>query len=43
MKNVTGLEKKRFAGWEVAVMVVLMQVMVEEVVHLVLCSDGGQI
>ena len=24
-------------------MVVLMQVMVEEVVHLVLCSDGGQI
>ena len=40
--NVTGLGKKRFAGWGVGVMVVPVHVKVIEVVHLALFSDGVQ-
>ena len=39
--NVTGLGKKRFAGWGVGVMVVPVHVKVREVVHS-LFSDGVQ-
>lgn len=40
--NVTVLGKKRFAGWGVEVMVVPMHVMVIELVHRALSSDGVQ-
>ena len=40
--NVTVLGKKRFAGWGVEVMVVPVHVMVIELVHRALSSDGVQ-
>lgn len=42
-KNMAGLEKRRFAGWEAGVVVVPVPVMVREIVNLVLRRDRGQI